>query len=563
MANYFPLIVNAVTGQIDELPAGSNLDMTNSGIVNLSNLTISSSDLYLTGGNAGDFLQTDGAGNLSWATANGGGNTTPGGLNGEMQYNANGTFGGIAGTSFDGATLTLGDITTVAIMGGANGQFLQTDGAGNLSFVDVNTGNANYANFAGTAFSVDGANVAGNVASAVYASAAGTADVAGIANSVDGINVVGEVATANYAAYAGTIVTGNQPNITSVGNLLSVEVTGNAVVGSILTNNYLYANGQPVDFNSNGSSNITQVNAGTGLSGGGSSGAVILNIANTGVANGSYGTASSVASFTVNDQGQLLSATDTPISIAGTAVTSEVANAAYATTAGTVTPAGATSQIQLNNSGALGASSNLTFSDTVGGGVLQVGTNAVLTGNGTLSSTIDNLYVQSAANVVVTAGSYDMVYDLTGNLTVPGNVTATYFFGNISQAIGLGNITSVNLDGNVGNVLAGDGTWIAASTGSQLLDVVTVSSTPYAVTSTTEQFLYVTNATATTVDLPETVVVGTQFIIKDALGANRVGNAITVSVANGTIDGNSTYTINAAWNSVTFVGVAANTYAAI
>jgi hypothetical protein len=101
-----------------------------------------------------------------------------------------------------------------------------------------------------------------------------------------------------------------------------------------------------------------------------------------------------------------------------------------------------------------------------------------------------------------------------------------------------------------------------------LVNVATVTSSPYTVTanlSANAQFLYVTNANATAVNLPETVVVGSQITVKDGLGANRVGNAITVDVTGtgGTIDGQSTYTINAAWNTVTFVGVAANTYAAI
>jgi hypothetical protein len=48
-----------------------------------------------------------------------------------------------------------------------------------------------------------------------------------------------------------------------------------------------------------------------------------------------------------------------------------------------------------------------------------------------------------------------------GNVT-GGNISAT---GNITAA-NLGNIIAINLDGNVGNVLSGNGTWIAAGSGS-------------------------------------------------------------------------------------------------
>ena len=142
--------------------------------------------------------------------------------------------------------------------------------AGNVDGANVSgeVANANYATYAGTAFSVDGANVSGEVANANYATYAGTAF------SVDGANVVGEVANANYATYAGTaftvdganvsntvananfavysnlasfanIITDNaQPNITSLGNLTELNVTGNTLIAGNLTvsGNITYVN---------------------------------------------------------------------------------------------------------------------------------------------------------------------------------------------------------------------------------------------------------------------------------------------------------------------------------
>jgi len=75
--------------------------------------------------------------------------------------------------------------------------------------------NANYANYAGNAFSVSGSNVTGAVA---YATTA---------NSVAGANVSGQVSN---ALIAGTVYTNAQPNITSVGTLTNLSVSGNALI---------------------------------------------------------------------------------------------------------------------------------------------------------------------------------------------------------------------------------------------------------------------------------------------------------------------------------------------
>lgn len=67
-------------------------------------------------------------------------------------------------------------------------------------------------------------------------------------SSLTGANVTGFVPNAVHANTAATITTNAQPNITSVGTLTNLSVTGNTISGNVLTDNYQWANGAPVSF---------------------------------------------------------------------------------------------------------------------------------------------------------------------------------------------------------------------------------------------------------------------------------------------------------------------------
>jgi hypothetical protein len=169
-----------------------------------------------------------------------------------------------------GNVVGIGNIATINLNGNGSQTLLGNGAWGDATQV----ANANYSNFAGTAYSVSGANVSGDVAGANHAniadvansvsganvvgdvSGANHANIADVANSVSGANVVGDVSGANHAnvadlansvsgsnvvgqvgnaLVAGTVYTNAQPNITSVGTLTGLTVSGNATIGNLLS----------------------------------------------------------------------------------------------------------------------------------------------------------------------------------------------------------------------------------------------------------------------------------------------------------------------------------------
>jgi hypothetical protein len=239
----------------------------------LSSLTVTGlktfgapSTIKITGGLSGYVLQTDGSGNLSWAapsTGTGTGDANVGGSDKQVQFNDGGsyTLGASANFTFDKSSNTL---TVDAII--ANGSQLTYLTGSN---VVGNVGNASHAYVADSANSVAGANVSGAVSYATTANSVAGANVSGAvsyattANSVAGANVSGAVSyatTANSVAganvsgqvanalVAGTVYTAAQPNITSLGTLTSVAVSGNitsgnANLGNAATANYFIGDG--------------------------------------------------------------------------------------------------------------------------------------------------------------------------------------------------------------------------------------------------------------------------------------------------------------------------------
>lgn len=130
MANRFPLIIDSATQRIEELPATDNLDLAGSNISSVANIT-STGNITTSGNISASYFLGNGSALTGIVSA-------PGGSNTQLQYNNNGSFGGISTVTYDGSNISLGAIGNVKITGGSANQYVQTDGTGNLTFSTLN-----------------------------------------------------------------------------------------------------------------------------------------------------------------------------------------------------------------------------------------------------------------------------------------------------------------------------------------------------------------------------------------------------------------------------------------
>jgi hypothetical protein len=188
--------------------------------------------------------------------------------------------------------------------------------------------------------------------------------------------------------------------------------------------------------------------AGTGLN---LSGGDTFNISNTGVTAATYGSASAVPVIAVNQQGQITSATNTNIAIAGSQVTS-----------GTIDSA----RISGSYTGitAVGTLSGLTVSSTITGSISGNAATATTAVSATTATTATNLaggatgsipYQSSAGTTTfLAAGTNGQVLTLAGG--VPTYATPTT--GTVTSVSGTGTVSGISLSGTVtssGNLTLG------------------------------------------------------------------------------------------------------------
>jgi hypothetical protein len=177
----------------------------------------------------------------------------------------------------------------------------------------------------------------------------------------------------------------------------------------------LPANGQILIGNSSGTYTVANLTAGTGLFRVNGSGALSVGISNTGVIAGSYGSASSVTTVTVNAQGQLTVAGDVAIAIAASQITSGTVSVAQggtgiATLTANRIPYG-------NGTSAFQSSANLTYDGSVFTAKADIVVDKTITPSGTTGAQTIN---KTAGSVNFAAGAISLV--VTNSLVTTSSV---------------------------------------------------------------------------------------------------------------------------------------------
>jgi hypothetical protein len=329
----------------------------NGNLLSLGNVA----NISISGGINGYFLQTDGAGNLTWAAGGngGGGNGTPGGANTQVQFNDSGTFGGDAGFVYDKNT----NILTVS----------------NLNVVDSFTGNISFASTAGTVTTnaqpnitsvgtLTSLNVTNTIAANLFAGSG-----ANLTN-LPAANLVGSVPLAQAVTNAA------QPNITSVGVLTSLTSSGNIAASGTLSGGNVSVSGTVSTTNLNIISNAT--------------------FANTFTAN-----ANSIVNFSVASDVNLGSLANITITggVNGYVLSTDGAGNLSWTAGGgggNGTPGGSNTQIQYNDIGTFGGSPFFTFNEatttvTVAGNLVA---NTIIMGSGAFRFSYSNVYAATTTS---------------------------------------------------------------------------------------------------------------------------------------------------------------------
>ena len=341
----------------------------------------------------------------------------------------------------------LNSIGNVKISGGSSGQVISTDGAGNLSYISIdsaalNNGNSNIRVFSN---------------SNVTVSVGGTANVAtftstglNVAGYISGSNITanGNVSVNNYIVTPSTVdlivapdtqITRFYSNVNpfsggySLGNSLArwdnvfsntANVSGNVAAGGLLTDNLYYANGTPWDLQeAAGANNEIQFNEGDNFS--------------------------ASANFTFNPSTNLLTVNGN--AQFNNANLGNLATANFINVSSNVT----TNNLSVNF---VNVSTNVNVTNTMEAG--NVRTDNLLYANGNpwdlQEAAGSNTQVQYNDNNDFGASANFTFDDAVSNLTVVGNIIANSFFGNISGNISAPGANTEILfnDANITNAVA-------------------------------------------------------------------------------------------------------------
>ena len=352
-----------------------------------------------------------------------------GGSNTQLQYNNGGSFAGIPDVTFNGNTLSLGNVANISISGGINGYFLQTDGAGNLTWAAGGNGGGGNGNPGGanTQVQFNDSGTFGGDAGFVYDKNTNILTVSNL-NVVD--SFTGNI---SFASTAGTVTTNAQPNITSVGTLTNLNVTNTVTAnlfagsGANLTNlpaaNLVGSVPLAQSVTNAAQPNITSVGVLTSLTSSGNiaasgtlsggnvsvSGTVsttnLTIISNATFANTFTANANSIVNFSVASDVNLGSLANITITggVNGYVLSTDGAGNLSWTAGGgggNGTPGGSNTQIQYNDIGTFGGSPFFTFNEatttvTVAGNLVA---NTIIMGSGAFRFSYSNVYAATTTS---------------------------------------------------------------------------------------------------------------------------------------------------------------------
>ena len=474
-------------GTLTSLAVTGNIS---SGNANLGNLAIAN---YFTG----------------TLTTNAQPNITSVGTLGNLSVTGNSNLGNLASANFfSGDGYLLSNLTIASgstIVSGSSNVKVELNSNVNTSVA----GNANVFTVTGTGANVNGyLTVSGNI-------------ISSNAN-------LGNAATANYfignlyghANTANTVTTNAQPNITSVGSLTSLDVTGNITSGNVYANSglikaqYIQGDGSNLTnlsagvilVNGNSNVNIPIANGNVNISAVGNANIVVVtgtgvNVAGTinatGTITGNFsGNVTTAAQGNITSLGNLTSLTVNGIANLGAVgnvkITGGSSNS-YLFTDGTgnltfgsivnTPPGGANNDVQFKDGGTYQGSSNFTFNPT--SNLVSITGNLSVTGNanvGNLGATLITGTLTTASNQqsnIKLLGTLDyLIIDTTGYLSMgAGTITA----GNINlTAIGSANLgNSATANYFIGNFYGTANTATTATNASALLQNTSSATTVY------------------------------------------------------------------------------------
>ena len=328
----------------------------------------------------------------------------------------------------DSGFIDLANLSVTTNAASGDGSLSYDNSTGVFTFTPADAGladygDANVATFLGSNFGSNAIVTTGNITASNF-----IGEVTG--------NVSGSAATATSATTAGTVTTAAQPNITSVGTLSSVTVTGNVSAGNVDGTRANFTN-LAGTLETASQTNITSVGTLGSLS-------VTGNI-----------TAGNVIATIVGD---------VTGNVSGSAATAT--SATTATTAGTVTTA---AQPNITSVGTL-------TSVTVTGNVDAGNVNATLIGDVTGN-------VSGSAATATTAGTVTTAAQ--PNITSVGTLTSVTVTGNVAggnlttagQVVATGNVTGANFIGDVPGYVESDTTGITGA--DQVTNMVSLTQAEY------------------------------------------------------------------------------------